>query len=136
MRVPQGALIHLSVTTGAIRGFVMDVKPAADGSWHFRLGPIERWVVLAVAAGFVGLCGYVVNEFKDRMDTQAKSLTTQGVQLQALVTQQAVTNEQLQALSRTLADVPGIVHSMAKMEVRVDEHERRIRELEQVRKLR
>lgn len=114
----------------------MDAQPAADGSLHFRLGPVERWVVGLVALGFIGLGGYVANEFKNRMDSQSKSMSDQAKQIQTIVTQQAVTNEQLQQLSRQLADVPGIVHDVAKIEVRIDEHERRLHELEQVRKLR
>ena len=107
----------------------MDAQPAADGSLHFRLGPIERWIVGTGAILLLGMSGYVGSEFKARMDEQGK-------QIQTVVTQQAVTNEQLQQLSRQLADVPGIVHDVSKLEVRMDEHERRIHELEQVKKLR
>lgn len=107
----------------------MDAQPAADGSLHFRLGLVERWVVVTGAAAMLGMVGYVGSEFKARMDEQGK-------QIQMVVTQQAVTNEQLQQLSRQLADVPGIVHDVAKLEVRMDEHERRIHEMEQVKKLR
>lgn len=107
----------------------MDAQPSADGSLHFRLGLVERWVVCTGAVLLLGMGGYVGSEFKTRMDEQGK-------QIQTVVTQQAVTNEQLKQLSSQLADVPGIVHDVSKLEVRMDEHERRIHELEQVKKLR
>lgn len=107
----------------------MDVERVNDGAWHFRLGAVERWVVILVAGAFVSLCGWIVKEFKEQLNNQQ---TTLG----ALLTAQAVANKQLEQLSRQLEQVPGIVQGMAEVKVRVDEHERRIHELEQVRRLR
>lgn len=107
----------------------MDVERIGDGSWHFRLGVIERWVVTAGAAVLAGVCAWVVVEFRDQLKSQQATLG-------ALLTAQAVANQQLGQLSRQLEQVPGIVQGMAEVKVRVDEHERRIHELEQVRRLR
>lgn len=106
----------------------MDVQRIGDGSWHFRLGPVERWVVGIGAGLLTALSGIIVYEIRQRLDEQQKSLT-------ALITQQAVANNNLQQITDRLADVPGIVRGVAKIEVRLEEHERRINELEQVRRL-
>lgn len=91
----------------------MEVQHAQDGNWHFKLGPVERWVVGLGAFVLVSVCGLGVNSFKDQ---QAK----QGDTMQTLVTQMAVANGQLATLSTQLADVPALTRQMAEIKVRVD----------------
>lgn len=107
----------------------MDAEQSRDGHWHFRLGPVERGVIVAVLTGFVALIGWVGKSFTDRLDSQKDSLDR-------LITQQAVTSSQLTALSQQLADVPALTRQMAELRVRVDRHDEDIRELRQVKGLR
>ncbi|WP_161596274.1 hypothetical protein [Rhodanobacter glycinis] len=51
------------------------------------------------------------------------------------MTQQAVTNAQLQTLSQQLADVPGLTRAMAEAKVQIERNTSDIRELQQTRRL-
>ncbi|TPG50680.1 hypothetical protein EAH75_04370 [Rhodanobacter glycinis] len=59
----------------------------------------------------------------------------QGSTMQTVVTQQAVTNAQLQTLSQQLADVPGLTRAMAEAKVQIERNTSDIRELQQTRRL-
>jgi hypothetical protein len=63
------------------------------------------------------------------MSEQAKFATRMDVQMSAV-------RDDMSNLRVQLNDVPQIARGMAKIEVRLDEHERRLNELEQVRRLR
>lgn len=96
---------------------------------QFRLGPVERWVIGIAALALVSLLGYVFHSFDNRLEAQANTMQT-------VVTQQAVTNAQLQTLSQQLADVPGLTRAMAEAKVQIERNTQDIRELQQTRKLR
>jgi len=107
----------------------MDLQHKGDGRVAFVLGPVERWVV-GVVAGAVLAAGYwFVSSLTQRLDKQNDTL-------QAVVTQQAVTNGQIQTLTAQLADVPRLTRDMAELKVRVDQHDQDIRELKQLRRVR
>lgn len=67
--------------------------------------------------------GWFARSMTTRLDEQSKTL-------QSVVTQQAVTNGQIQTLTTQLADVPRLTREMAETKVRVDRHEQDIRELQ------
>lgn len=106
----------------------MDLQRAQDGSLHFRLGPVERWVLGAAAALLVFLVGWVFNNFDARLATQDKTMQT-------VVTQQAVTNAQLSTLSQQLSDVPGLTRQMAEIKVQVERNSQDIHDLQSTRHL-
>lgn len=112
-----------------MQGRAMDAEQLRDGHWHFRLGPVERMVIVVVLAAFVSLLGWMGKSFAARLDSQKDSLDQ-------LVTQQAVTSAQLTTLSTQLADVPALTSQMAELRVRVDNHDEALKELRQVRGLR
>lgn len=114
----------------------MNAHQSQDGHWTFRLGPIERWIAIGVASLLTVLLVALAK------DVNAK-LEKYGDALQALSTQQSVTNIQLTALTAQLADVPGLTRQMVETKVRLDdntrrlnEHDGQIHELQQLRKLR
>lgn len=92
-----------------------DSQRAADGRWHFSVGPVEKWVVGAMGAGILAGGYWLVGS------------------VQTLVTQQAVTNAQLAALNQQLSDVPDLRRSVVELKVRVDKHEQEIGEIKQSR---
>lgn len=96
---------------------------------QFRLGPVERWVIAGSATLLIFLLGYVFHSFDNRLEMQATTMQT-------VVTNQAVTNAQLQTLSQQLADVPGLTRAMAEAKVQIERNTSDIRELQQTRKLR
>ncbi len=106
----------------------MDLQRATDGSLHFRLGPVERWVIGACATLLIFLLGWVFNSFDARLATQDKTMQT-------VVTQQAVTNAQLSTLSQQLSDVPGLTRQMAELKVQTQRNSEDIHELQSVRRL-
>jgi hypothetical protein len=115
---------------------ILDVQHTDDGHWHFKLGPVERWVVGIGALALTSMAGGIAITVNARLDEYGKSLRD-------LSTAQAVTNNQLATLSIQLADVPGLTRQLAETKVRVDDNTRRIegndrdiRELQQLRKLR
>lgn len=100
----------------------MDTTPTGDGRQHISLGPVERWVVSIGAVLIVAGGGWFARSMTTRLDDQSKTM-------QAVVTQQAVTNGQIQTLTTQLADVPRLTREMAEIKVRVDRHEQDIRDL-------
>jgi len=113
----------------------MDLKRAPDGSMHIRLGPVEKIGVAAAFALLVFLLGYVFHSFDGRMEGQEKSMKDQKDAMGTLVTQQAVTNAQLQTLSQQLSDVPGLTRQVVEIKVQTERNTQDIHELQQVRKL-
>jgi uncharacterized membrane protein len=91
---------------------------------QFKLGPVERWVIVAAVLLLVFLLTYVFHSFDARLETQAQTMQT-------VVTQQAVTNAQLQTLSQQLADVPGLTRNMATIQAQVERNTSDIRDLQQ-----
>lgn len=102
----------------------MDVEQRSDGHLHFALGPVERWIVAIGACGIVGMVGWMWQSTATRLDDQGKTLFT-------VVTQQAVTNAQLQNLSSQLADVPGLTRQMAQLQVQVQRNTADVHDLQQ-----
>ena len=89
----------------------MDLERKPDGRLHFSLGPLEKW-----AAGLVGLAvGAVIWWMVDSVQT--------------LLTQQAVTNQQLSTIVRQQADVPALRNDVTELKVRVGNLEDKTREL-------
>lgn len=83
------------------------------GRAHFTLGPVEKWVVGTCGAGSVLLAWWLVSS------------------VQTLLTQQALTNQQLATISAQIAAVPALGTQVAELKVRVDQHDQDIRELKQ-----
>src|SRR5688500_12329645 len=115
---------------------MMEVERESDGHWHFKLGPIERWIVVLVGAGVIGLSAYTVDGFKDQLTAQVAATTEQGKTLQKVETQQAGTSGQLVTLSAQLAGVPGLTREVARLRVEMDATKQDVRELRQTRGLR
>lgn len=109
---------------------MMDSARDGDGRQRVSLGPVERWIVGLVAAGFVAGGVWFGNSLMARMDAQTAESKEQNKTLQAVVTQQAVMNGQVQTLTTQLADVPRLTREMAETKVRVDRHEQDIREIQ------
>lgn len=107
----------------------MDITRTDSDHLQFKLGPVERWVIVGGVALLVFLLGYVFHSFDNRLEIQANTMQT-------VVTQQAVTNAQLQTLNQQLADVPGLTRAMAEAKVQIERNTSDIRELQQTRKLR
>jgi hypothetical protein len=101
----------------------MEVEQRDDNHWHFRLGPIERWLVIGGVMLLVTALGYIFT-------TTINQLATQGRQLQDIHTQQAVMNSQLLTLSQQLSDVPSITRQVAELQVQVQRNSSDIHELE------
>lgn len=106
----------------------MDLQQKGDGRVAFVLGPVERWVVGVVAGAVLAVGYWFVSSLTQRLDKQNETL-------QAVVTQQAVTNGQIQTLTAQLADVPRLTRDMAEVKVRVEQHDQDIRELKQLRRV-
>lgn len=95
----------------------MEAESTHDGSMRFKLGPVEKLVVLAVIGG-AGTLGYwVVNN------------------VQTLVTQQAVTNSKLTDIGVQIGDVPALRTQVTELKIRVDQQEKAIDELRDMRGL-
>jgi hypothetical protein len=107
---------------------VMDVERRDDGRWHFSLGIIEKWIVTIVATAFLGGVYWFVSSTLGNQAETAKAIN-------ALATQQAVTNAQMTTLSTQLADVPSITRQMAEMGVQVKRNTDDISELRKLRGL-
>lgn len=95
----------------------MNLRQQTDGRVHFVLGPVEKWVVGAVGTGGLALAWWLVSS------------------VQTLLTQQAVTNQQLSTISAQIAGVPALGTQVAELKVRVDQHDQDIRELKQLREV-
>jgi hypothetical protein len=114
----------------------MDVERQPDGHWHFKLGPVERWVVAALATLLMIALGLIFTSVTGELKAQGQRQDETNKTLQTVVTQQAVANGQMATLSAQLADVPALTRQMAEIRVRVDRHDEDIKELRQVRGLR
>lgn len=102
----------------------VDLLPTDDGRSHFALGPVEKWVVGIGALAIVSVGGWFVN-----------SVNAQQKTLQTLVTQQAVTNNQLTTISGQLLDIPAIRSQSVELKLRIDGLEEDVRELRQTKGL-
>lgn len=95
----------------------VDLKPESGGRWHFTLGPVEKAATALIgtllAAGAIWLIASV----------------------NTLLTQQAVTNQQLLTISGQISGVPAMSTQVAELKVRVDQHDQDIRELKQLREV-
>lgn len=95
----------------------VDLKPESGGRWHFTLGPVEKAATALIgtllAAGAIWLIASV----------------------NTVLTQQAVTNQQLQTISAQISGVPALGTQVAELKVRVDQHDQDIRELKQLREV-
>lgn len=60
----------------------------------------------------------------------------QAVAMGAMSAQLGYMRDEITSLRTQLADIPALSRAITKVEVRVDEHERRINEIEQVKRLR
>jgi gas vesicle protein len=109
----------------------MDVERREDGRWHFSLGPVERWVAGAVAAALGVLIWWTFTGITSRQDTFSQRQDKFSQTQQQMLTQQAVTNAQLQTLSKQLSDVPGLTRQMAEMQVQVQRNQQDIHDLQQ-----
>ncbi|WP_246372960.1 hypothetical protein [Marilutibacter spongiae] len=107
----------------------MEVQREGDGHWRFALGPVEKWIVAVAASVLVSGGLWFANSLTTRLDRQTE-------RLQAVVTQQAVTNGQIATLSAQLADVPALTREMAQAKVQIDRNTQDIKELRQTRGLR
>jgi len=94
-----------------------------DGHKRYSLGPVERWIIIAGA----GLIIWIVRGSYSQLEEQGKTLN-------ALVTQQAVTNGRLDTLSSQLANIPQLTQKVADLQAKQDDHDRRINRLEEGRK--
>lgn len=106
----------------------MEITRTDRDHLQFKLGPVERWVIAGSAMLLVFLLSYVFHSFDNRLEAQARTMQT-------VVTQQAVTNAQLQTLSQQLADVPGLTRAMAEAKVQIERNTSDIRELQQTGRL-
>lgn len=101
---------------------IMDLQRGNDGHWRFHLGPVEKWIVVVVAAAFVSGGYWMVASINAQMNAQ-------NVTLQEVKTQQAVTNAGLGAIAMQLADVPSIRGQVTELKVRVEMQNESIKEL-------
>lgn len=106
----------------------MDLQTGPDGHWHFKLGPIEKWIVSIVVLLTGSLLVWVFNAVTS---TQA----TQGQTLSDIKTQQAVTNSKLDQLTTSMANVPQLTSDVATLKVQTQRNTEDIHELQQVGKL-
>ena len=113
----------------------MDLSRGNNGHIHFRLGPIERWVVIACAAALLGSLSWIFRSVTGQQEQQGQAIKDQTVLLNNLKEQQAVTNSQLQTLNAQLADVPSLTRQMAELKVQTERNAQDIHELQQVRRL-
>jgi len=102
----------------------VDAQPSRDGRTHLALGPVERWIVGVAATALVGSLAWFANK-----------VDKQGEQINRLVTQQAVANGSLQAITAQLTDVPQLRRDVVELKVRVDAVEESQKELRQTRGL-
>lgn len=89
----------------------VDLKPESGGRWHFTLGPVEKWIVGAIAAGLLAMAYWLITS------------------VNTLLTQQALTNAKLQDITLQLSGVPELGTRVARLEVRVEQSEKEIAEL-------
>jgi predicted membrane metal-binding protein len=95
----------------------MEAQSSQDGRTRISLGPVERWIVTILAGALVGGGYWLVTS------------------VQSILTQQQVTNQQLQTINVQMADVPALKIELAKQAVQVEQNKQDIRELKQLRGL-
>ncbi len=88
----------------------MELEPKNDGRWQFSLGPVEKWVVAAVATGFLAMAFWLWRS------------------VQTLLIQQALTNQKLADLGVQLAGVPDLTTRVARLELQVERNRQDIAE--------
>lgn len=113
----------------------MDVSRGDNGHLHFRLGPVERWVIAGGAALLIGALGWIFHSFTGQQDKQEAAIKEQNSLLGDLKEKQAVTNSKLETLTSQLADVPSLTRQMAELKVQTDRNAQDIHDLQQVRRL-
>lgn len=106
----------------------VDVARTNDDHWHFRLGPVERYVIAGAFSLLTFLAWWVFHEFSVRLDNSDKTQQT-------ILVNQAVTNEQLRTLSSQLSDVPGLTRQIAELQVQTARNTQDIRDLQQMKGL-
>lgn len=107
----------------------MDLDQRDNGHWHFRLGPVEKYVVTGAAMLLFLSWGWIFDSTMGRFDNQQKTLD-------GMTTQIAVLNSQITTLTQQLADVPGLTRQMGELKVQVDRNSADIHDLQATRKLR
>lgn len=95
----------------------VDLQDKGYGRTHVSLGPVEKWGVTAIGAAVIGVGWWLVTS------------------MQAVLTQQAVTNQQLTNIGAQLTDVPQLRSQNAELKVRVDRLESDVKELRSMRNL-
>lgn len=96
-----------------------------DGRTRISLGPIERWLAIAMGAAIVACFYWLVGSVQSMLTQQ--QVTTQ---------QLATVNQQLQTINTQLADVPALKLELAKTAIRVEQHDQELKELRQLRGVR
>lgn len=96
----------------------MEAQPTNDGSMRFKLGPVEKLIILAVLSG-AGTCIYWIVS-----------------NVQTLVTQQAVGNQKLTGIENNISDIPALRTEVTKLQGRVERTEKDVQELKDMRDLR
>lgn len=96
----------------------MDLQPETGGRWHFTLGPVEKWAVRGVAAGIVALAFWLITS------------------VNTLITQQALTNQQLQNIQVQLSGVPELSTRVTRLELQTEQNKVDIQELRQLKGVR
>jgi len=102
----------------------VDAESRRDGRTHITLGPVEKAIVSLASAALVAALTWFANK-----------VDKQGEQINRLVTQQAVANGSLQAITAQLTDVPQLRRDVVELKVRVDAVEESQKELRQTRGL-
>ena len=83
------------------------------GRWHVSLGPVEKTVMGLIATGVAALGFWLVSS------------------VNAVLTQQAVTNTQLIAIQAQLTGIATLPERVGKLELQVEQNRQDVRELRQ-----
>lgn len=103
----------------------MESQPSLDGRARITLGPVEKWIVGAFAGGVVLGVVWLVGSVQT-------VLTQQQVMNQQVMTVQ----QQLQTINTQLADVPALKLEVAKLSIRVEQHDADLKEVKSLRGVR
>lgn len=98
----------------------MEVERDDNDAWHFRLGPVERWIIIGGAALLVSALGYVFTTVTGTQVDQGAGLKKIGDTMSDMRTQMAVTNSQLSTLSNQMASLPDISRQLAEIKVQTE----------------
>lgn len=104
----------------------MDITRDAGGRKQFVLGPVELWIVAAVAAAVLGGCAMIVQAYALRIDKLTDTATATNTRLEVMTAQ-------LVALNALVADVPDLRNRVGRLEVIAENNRERIKTLEGVR---